>query len=106
MKPTSKYLAFLFIIFTIVTPHFLKAQNKSERTDSLKSIIPYSPKSNAIEGTYELIERITQVPTSNATFFDPMSTNKLMTIFCQYPVRTNVGGCWQKIGMDENITIY
>ena len=77
MKPTSKFLAFLFIIFTIVTPHFLKAQNKSERTDSLKSIIPYSPKSKAIEGTYELIERIM----ADGTVLRPPSIKGLYSLF-------------------------
>lgn len=51
-------LPFLFIIFIIVTPDYLKAQNKSERTDSLKSKSAYSAKSTAIDGTYELTERV------------------------------------------------
>ena len=58
MNSITKTLPFLFISFIILKPDFLKAQNKSDQTDSLKSKFAYSAKSTAIDGTYELTERV------------------------------------------------
>lgn len=79
MNSITRTLPFLFISLIIVKPDFLKAQNKSKRSDSLRSKFTNSAKSpaTAIDGTYELTERVM----SDGTVLRPPAIKALYVLF-------------------------
>ena len=75
----TKTLSIFFITLIFIKPDLLKAQNNSERNDSLKSKFAYSAKSptTAIDGTYELTERIM----ADGTVLRPPTIKALYVLF-------------------------
>ena len=98
MNSITRTLPFLFISLIIVKPDFLKAQNKSKRSDSLRSKFTNSAKSpaTAIDGTYELTERVM----SDGTVLRPPATKRFMCSFVDgliliYSLRKRMEQCRQ-----------
>jgi hypothetical protein len=79
MNYITRALPFFFISFFIVKPCFLKAQNKSERSGRLQSKVSSSAKSftSAIDGSYELTERIM----ADGTVLRPPTIKALYVLF-------------------------